>query len=220
MSHLTREQRYTIHVLKSAGKKQKEISETIGKDKSVISRELSRNSDKRSGKYNYDLAQRKYERRLTEKPKHLHFTDEVKGYVDKYLGEKYSPEQIVGTAKKECKSCVSHERIYQYIWKDKKQGGDLHKHLRTNGKRYRKRGNKKDRRGQISNRVDISQRPEEVEDRKRIGDLEIDTIIGKDHKGAIVTINDRASGMVKMVKVESKDADLVAEKTIETLAAW
>lgn len=220
MGHLTKEQRYTIQVLKETGKKQKEIAGIIGKDKSVISRELSRNKDKRSGKYDHDLAQRKYEKRLIDKPKHISFTDEVRLYVDLGLEQKFSPEQIVGIAEKEGKACVSHERIYQYIWKNKKEGGDLYKKLRTKGKRYRKRGNKKDRRGQIQGRVDISQRPEEVEKRQRVGDLEIDTIIGKDHKGAIVTINDRASGMVKLAKVESKDADIVANKTIEALNDW
>lgn len=106
------------------------------------------------------------------------------------LERKLSPEQIVGRAKKEGKAYVSPERIYQHIWEDKKQGGDLYTHLRTQGKKYRKRGAAKDKRGKIVGRVDIEQRPAIVEKRERFGDLEIDTIIGKNHKGAIVTIND------------------------------
>ena len=66
MKHLTREQRYTICVMKKQGYKQKEIALTIEKDKSVISRELKRNCDKRSNNYDADLAQRKYEKRQKE----------------------------------------------------------------------------------------------------------------------------------------------------------
>jgi IS30 family transposase len=198
----------------------KEIADLIGKDKSVISREINRNKDLRSGEYRHDLAQKKYIGRLVGKPKAILLTTEVMDYVKEYLKEDYSPEQIVGMAKKDGKACVSHERIYQHVWKDKKQGGDLYLHLRTQGKRYRDRGSSKDRRGIITGRVDISKRPPEVEQRDRLGDLEIDTIIGRNHQGAIITINDRASGMLKMIKVKSREADLVARKTIKALKEW
>lgn len=220
MSHLTQEQRYTISEMKQKSYSQTEIAEVIGKDKSVISRELRRNCDKRNGEYRSELAQRKYEQRQKEKPKKAVFTEEIKTYVKLKLGQKYSPEQIAGEAKKDGSLCVSHESIYQYVWKDKHQGGDLYKNLRTEGKRYRKRGSKKDKRGIIKNRVDIDQRPKDVELRERLGDLEIDTIIGQNHKGAIVTVNDRAIGMLKMKKLDSKDAEKLAEATIEMLQDW
>jgi IS30 family transposase len=206
--------------MRSQGYKQKDIARTIGKDKSVVSREISRNCNKLLGYYNYHTAQGKYEKRMKKKPKRRVFTEAVREYVNTMLKEKYSPEQIVGVARKEGKKCVSHERIYQHIWKDKKQGGGLYLQLRTEGKRYRKRGSKNNRRGMIRGRVDISQRPPEVENRNRIGDLEIDTIIGKNQQGAIVTINDRASGMVKMLKVKNKNATIVAKQTICALQAW
>lgn len=219
MEHLTVMQRYLIFYMKSEGYKQKDIARNIGKDKSVVSREISRNCNKQLGYYDYHKAQAKYEKRMRKKPKRKTFTHAIKEYVNAKLKEKYSPEQIVGVAKKEGIKCVSHERIYQYIWEDKKQGGGLYLQLRTEGKRYRKRGHKKHSRG-ITGRIDISQRPVEVEKRERIGDLEIDTIIGKNRRGAIVTINDRASGMVKMLKVEKKNAAAIAQKTICTLQAW
>ena len=136
------------------------------------------------------------------------------------MEKKLSPEQIIGRAKKEGKACVSHERIYQYVWLDKKNGGSLYLHLRTQGKKYRKRGNSKDKRGKITGRIDISQRPGIVEKRERFGDFEIDTIIGQNHKGAIVTINDRATGLLKMRKLESKNAEFLAEQTIEVLKPY
>ncbi|OFX32546.1 MAG: hypothetical protein A2X08_03715 [Bacteroidetes bacterium GWA2_32_17] len=59
--------------MKEQGCKQKDIALKIGKDKSVISRELSRNCDKRSMEYKADLAQRKYQQRQRDKPKHISF---------------------------------------------------------------------------------------------------------------------------------------------------
>lgn len=217
MTHLTREQRYTISVMNEQRFKQKDIALIIGKDKSVISRELSRNCDNRSGKYEADLAQRKYENRLKTKPKKKRFTDEVKLFVDELLIEDYSPEQISGSAKLKSKICVSTERIYQYVWQDKKQGGTLYKHLRRKGRKYRKRGNDKDTRGIIKNRIGIEQRPLIVDEKKRFGDLEIDTVIGKNHKGAILTINDRLTGLVWIKKLDGKEAEPLAKAAIDEL---
>ena len=217
MSHLTYEQRYAISVMLKAKYRQKQIAEAIDKDKSVVSREIARNCDKRNGNYDADLAERKYEKRRDSKPKKVYFTAEIQEMVEDKLAKKYSPEQIVGVAKKEGVACVSHERIYQHIWKDKRKKGNLYDHLRTKGKRYRKRGAAKDSRGIIPDRVDISQRPKVVDDRERAGDLEIDTIIGKNHQGAILTVNDRASGLLKMKKLEGKSAQQLAMATIELL---
>lgn len=217
MSHLTYEQRYAISVMLKSKYRQKQIAEAIDKDKSVVSREIARNCDKRNGNYDADLAERKYEKRRDSKPKKVYFTAEIQEMVEDKLAKKYSPEQIVGVAKKEGVAWVSHERIYQHIWKDKRKKGNLYDHLRTKGKRYRKRGAAKDSRGIIPDRVDISQRPKVVDDRERAGDLEIDTIIGKNHQGAILTVNDRASGLLKMKKLEGKSAQQLAMATIELL---
>lgn len=217
MKHITQEQRYTICVMKEKGFNQKEIAETIGKDKSVVSRELKRNCDKRSKKYEADLAQRKYQKRQKEKPKHIYFTEDVKQLVNKLLIDDYSPEQIAGRSKKTGENCVSPERIYQYIWNEKKQGGMLYKHLRHKGRKYRKRGNAKDTRGIIKDRIDIDKRPAIVNEKIRIGDLEIDTVIGKNHKGALLTINDRVSSSVWIAKLDSKNAEELTQKTIEIL---
>ena len=220
MKHLTVEQKYTISVMLKQGKMQKEIAETIGRDKSVISREISRNKDARNGEYRDGLANRKYNERQKGKRKHIRFTLEIKAYVKRLIEDEYSPEQIVGVSKNEGVSCVSHETIYQYLWQEKRKGGYLYNQLRRKGRRYRKRGNNKDSRGIIKGRIDIDQRPEIVDKKERFGDLEIDTIIGKDHKGAIVTINDRASGMLKMKKVKTKEAFEVEKATIELLKEW
>ena len=217
MKHITREQRYTISAMKQQGFKQVEIAMAIGKDKSVISRELRRNCDKRSGSYNFDLAQRKYDQRQEDKPKNIRFTQEVMLLVDSLLMDDYSPEQIAGRAKLDGHQCVSHERIYQYVWQDKKKGGNLHLHLRHRGRKYRKRGAAKDKRGIIKNRVDIEKRPKIVDEKIRFGDCEIDTVIGKNHKGALLTINDRVTSMVWISLLSGKEAEPLTEKAIEVL---
>lgn len=112
---------------------------------------------------------------------------------------------------------MSPERIYQYIWANKKDGGELHTHLRHQGRKYRKRGASKDSRGIIKGRVSIKERPSIVEDKLRIGDMEIDTMIGRNHKGALLTINDRVSSKVWIAKLDSKDSAKLAQKAIDML---
>ncbi len=160
------------------GKKQVEIAATIGKHTSVISREINRNKDQRSGVYRDDLANRKYAKRQKEKPKHIRFTPQIKAYVEELINQDYSPEQIVGISKKNQVLCVSHERIYQHIWTDKKAKGCLCEHLRRKGRKYRKRGAYKDSRGIIKGRISIDKRPPIVEKRTRFGDLEVDLPLG------------------------------------------
>ncbi len=217
MKHLTTEQRYVISSMLLKGYTQSDIAKVIGKDKSVVSREIRRNRDRRNSEYKAILAQRKYEQRLRNKPRKIRFTDTVKEYVREKLQDDLSPEQIRGRAKRDNIECVSHETIYQYIWQDKKQGGKLYLHLRRQGRRYRKRGNLKDTRGIIKNRISIDERPAIVDKKERFGDLEIDTIIGKNHKGAILTINDRWSSFVWIRKLNGKNAEELAEMATKTL---
>lgn len=220
MSHLTLEQRYTIERMIQHGYKQIEIAKCIGKDKSVVSRELKRNCDKRNGNYTSDLAQRKYQARNKTKPKKKRFSEVMREKIEVLIKEDYSPEQVHGYLSKQDVDCVSPERIYQHIWEDKKKGGRLYTHLRCQAKRYRKRGASKDKRGKIPGRVGIEKRPKIVDKRSRFGDLEVDLVIGKNHHQALLTINDRASGMLKMRKVASKEAHVVSQAIVEELEDW
>lgn len=220
MAHLTLVQRYQIESYRNVGSSISEIANFLGKDKSVVSREIKRNADQRSGSYKAALADKKAQSRHKDKFKKFTLTAEVETNILYYLTKDCSPEQIVGRAKIDNVNMVSTERIYQYIWENKRKGGLLFKHLRTKGKKYKKRGHLKDKRGLIVGRVDISERPAIVEKKCRLGDFEIDLVIGKDHKGALLTINDRASGILFMGKVESKEAVQIQQKTIELLQDW
>lgn len=212
MSHLTHQQRYKIEFYLQNNFSKAEIARLLNRPKKTINQEIKRNSDARNGIYKADLAQRKYENRLKEKPKKIRFTEVIKKEVKRLLSIGYSPEQIVGVCRKENREMVSHETIYQFIWEDKRKGGKLHKHLATNGKRYRKRGNLKDNRGIISERKMIDQRPKIVEERSRTGDYEADLVLGKNHKMAILTMNDRATGHTFLELLTGKSAEEVQTK--------
>ena len=121
--HLTREHRYQISALLQAGHKQKEIAEIVGKDKSVISRELKRNRGKHG--YHPALAHQMAEERKERFGRPRKFTDTVRQRIIKDLSnEQYSPEQIAGLARREGRPMVSHTRIYQFIREDKANGGN------------------------------------------------------------------------------------------------
>ncbi len=101
---------------------------------------------------------------------------------------------------------ISHERIYQ-VWTDKCQGGSLYMHLGQNNKKRKKQNNTDLRINADRNRTRIDERPNIVEHKTRIGDWEIDTVIGQHHQGALVTIVDRVPKVHTDKKVSSKQAD-------------
>jgi IS30 family transposase len=211
--HITEEQRYAISMMLQIPMSKKAIADAIGVDKSTVYREVKRNCDGRSGNYSMGLAQRKADKRKAQKRHKEVFTEQMKNRIIKLLKKGFSPEQIAGRSRLDGIAMVSHETIYRWIWKDKRSGGKLHKYLRRQGRKYSKRGSKNAGRGFIPNRVDIDQRPAIVEQKERFGDLEIDTIIGKNHKGAILTINDRVTSKVWIRKLSGKEAIPVAKIT-------
>lgn len=217
-SQLTEVQRYQIEALKKVKKEQKEIAAVVGVSASTISRELRRNSGLRG--YRPRQAHYKAMARKREACKAIKMTADVVDLIETKLRLEWSPEQVSGWLDLEKRITLSHERIYQHIWADKRQGGGLYKHLRQSNKKRKKRYGSKDKRGQIRNRISIDERPEIVEQKTRIGDWEIDTVIGKSHQGALVTIVDRMSKFTLIKKVDSKHAEVVANATIRLLKPY
>ncbi|MBK7184123.1 MAG: IS30 family transposase [Bacteroidetes bacterium] len=123
MSHVTLEQRYVISRMLSKNKKLDEIGIAIGKDKSVVSREIMRNCDQRTGKYKPELAHKKYQSRLHSKPKRVKLTEPVKEYIEKKIEDQWSPEQISNRPNSEGLDLVSPETIYKYTALYIKRGG-------------------------------------------------------------------------------------------------
>lgn len=191
----------------------------IGVHESTLYRELKRNKGK-SGYFANHAQVLAVERKRDGHVK-KRFTPSMERYVrNKLIYYQWSPEQIVGRARLEGMDMVSHERIYQFIWKDKAYGGLLYKHLRNSLKIYKKRYGAKDNRGRIPDKVSIDERPKEVEEKNRIGDFESDLIIGKNSQGALLTSVDRYSSFVVIEDVGSKRSAMVAKKTINALAPF
>ena len=214
---LTLAERYHISTLLKRGYTQQKIAEHIGVHPSTISREIRRNSDEVTQIYEYSFAHSKYEQRQQSKRKYTVFTSKIKTYIKTRLKEDWSPEQIAGRMKIELGLSICHETIYRYIYYNKSRGGRLYKHLRHKNKKYHSRSNKYQRRGIIIDRVSIDKRPKIVEKKNRIGDFEIDTVIGLNHVGALVTVVDRKSKYTIIKKVSSKKADVVTMALIEML---
>jgi len=212
-TQLTSEQRYQIYALLKKEHSQSEISQIVGVHKSTISRELKRNTGGRG--YRPKQAHNKALQRREEKV-WFGISEASWQRVEQLLREDWSPEQISLWLIEADEPRVSHESIYQYIYWDKGCGGDLYNHLRCKKKR-RKRYGAYDRRGKLINQVSIDERPTVVHLRNRIGDWELDTIIGKNHKQAIVSMTERKTRLNYLFKVENKDAASVEFAIISTL---
>jgi IS30 family transposase len=203
---LTQEERYHISVLCKEGYSKTDTARKINRHISTISRELNRNTGKKG--YRPRQAQEKALIRRYTSRKAIKFTDKVRQIVDKKISEQYSPDQISGKLKMSGIH-ISHEWIYQYLLDDKRNGGQLYKNLRHSHRKRKKRYGSREKRGQIPNRVSIDKRPEIVETRRRIGDWEADTIIGRNHKGAMVTLVERKSKYTLIRKINRKTSLLL-----------
>ena len=203
--HVTQDLRSQIYALKSIGTPLKNIATVVGKDVSTISREIKRNTGDRG--YRYKQADAKaIERRKNASSSPKKLTPANVAVIEEKLLNDWSPEQISGRLEIEGIVNISHETIYQHIWKDKRSGGTLYKHLRHNGKKYNKRSSGKAGRGCIPNRTDITERPKIVDEKSRIGDWEGDTVISAFSKTAILTVVDRHSKFTRIKKIGRKTA--------------
>ncbi len=220
--HLTIEERYQIEAYKEAGFLQKEIAEKINVSRATISRELKRNSSKIHKRYNAKKANQVSvdKRKYASRKSNLKMTRKVKNYIVKYIEEDYSPEQVSATLRIKYKIDISLVRIYQYIESDRLTGGELHTHLRFHHTEHRRAKYGAKYKGKIKDRISISQRPEIVNNKKRIGDFETDTIVGANQKGAITTIVDRASMFVKISIPTTKKASDIEIETLRLLAPF
>lgn len=214
---LTYDERVTLSVLKLQGLSIRTIAATLDRHYSTLYRELERNRCHVSdGAYRPSKAQRRTRARRSRSRRNRHYTDNDFLLIRKLLRLKWSPEQIVGHLRrfKLIGRQISHETIYQYIWRDKASGGDLWRHLRQSPKRRRKRYKAYDSRGRLANKRHISERPKSVETRKYKGHWEIDTVHGRGSNHCIVTLLERKTGYVMIGKLPNKSTVSLNNKTI------
>ncbi len=180
---------------------------------------MNRNS-KASGTYNPDFANELAIERKERFCKNRKFDYTKKKLIQGWIQKKqWSPEQIKGYCDSLNIAMVSHERIYQYIRKDKLEGGDLYKHTRHSLK-HRKRplGEKKE---VIKDKVSIDSRPDVINNKERFGDWEIDLIVGKQNRGAMLTIVERTTAMVMIRKLKNgKNANQLAQTVVDMMMPY
>lgn len=215
---VTSEQRSQIFVLLQKKTARKEIALLVGISESTLSRELRRNSTK-SGKYLWKKAHAmamSRRRRTTENSRKDSLI--VWEALEHVRNDDWSPRQTAGYMSKEGKH-ISHELIYRYIRAD--ESGELARHCR-HGMKYNRHG-RQDRTTKVKNipnRTSIHERPAEA-DGKRFGDWEMDTIVGKDGKGAILTLTERSTNFILMEKLEhGKQAVHAAKAAVRLLLPY
>ena len=221
MEHLTEMQRYKISWMLENNFSKTKIASDLGVSRSTVHRELRRNSNRKSRRYDPALAHEKYKKRMREKPKRVRFTDEMKQFArEKLVKKQWSPEQISGRCNLEGIDMVSHETLYRWIYSARGSDSHLRENLRHRGRKRQKRANKNDYRGLIPNRRDIAERPAEVDSRLRIGDIEVDTVVGRGRSGNIVTMVDRTSGFLWASLVPTLESSVVCRAVVQTLAPF
>lgn len=213
-TQLAREQRYQIYALMKAGHNQSQIAIVVGCHKSTISRELRRNRGLK-GYRPFQADELAIDRQCEAYRSRIAWKTWLQ--VELLLRQDWSPEQIAGRLQLEQQPTVSHECIYRYIYLEKKRGGTLYRHLRSQ-KKQRKRYGGYIRRGQIPNRTSIDQRPKIVASKGRFGDWEADTIVGARHKGGILSVVERKSKLTRLRKLKSKAAEEMQHTSVELLS--
>lgn len=215
---LTINQRYQIYFLSKENKSLSKISKEIGCYKSTISRELKRN--KNIEKYDPIIAQNKCNERKKIKKYPKKINETLKEKIINFFKEYWSPEQISGYLKKNENISISHETIYKFLYNEVKKDNFLKEYFRRTKKKRKNRLSSKERRGLSKNRKSINERPKIVEEKSRIGDWEIDTMLGKNHKGVLITMVERKSKYLITEYSENKTAKSISEKIIKSLSPY
>jgi len=213
-TRLTEDERYQIYEDIVNGLSHRQIAKSLNRHHSTISRELSRNRGLRG--YRPRQADQLARQRQLSKPKYIKLTCDVQTLMTQHIKQDWSPEQVQGRLKEEGYPMVCPSTIYAFIQRDKAAGGQLYRHLRHR-KPYKKRTGKPEARGQIVGRISIDDRPEIVDQKIRLGDWEADTIIGKGHKGVLVTLAERFSQKTLIACVSGKQADVVKDAIVRLL---
>ena len=214
-TQLTDCERYQIYTMLKQEFSQIQIAEFLSRSPSTISRELRRNAGFKG--YRPKQAHECAIRRRVKALKAIKVTDTVLNWIEQLIRQELSPEQIVNYLRRHKGVCPHHETVYQLIYANKANGGDWWRHLRIVSKPYRKRYGHYDRRGKIKDRVSIDARPAVVDRRHRQGDWEGDTVIGKGHRGALLTLVERKTLYTLIVRLRDKRAKPLTRAAIQQM---
>ncbi len=220
--HVSDEERYFIHVSIREGKSQADIARSLGRSPSTISREIRAGKWPRSKMYCYDWGVYFKRGRMKSKQRNRarKITPELGAMIEERLKNYWSPEQISGELRLRHGIRISHETIYRYIHSDADRQKRLKPFLRQGKKLRRKAYGSGARASNIPNRRPITERPEIVARKERLGDWECDTVIGADRKSVLITLVDRATLFTVSGKIPQKTARNVSNAMIRMLAPY
>ena len=194
-----------------------EIAKMLNRNKSTISRELTRNSSKSTKIYLSNQAHKRAKKRkkqaATKEELKCH---KIRNFVKNKLKIGWTPEYIAGELALNPQNLqISHESIYLYIYKKRP---DLVQYLpRAHKKRFKRvpKSNKKNSR--IPNRISIEQRPEKINNRSEFGHWESDAIVSKQSKAALSVTLERISKLVKIKKIKQNKANMFSKAVIRRM---
>lgn len=203
---LTYRERYLIGQHKSSGQSVRAIARMLQRSPSTISRELRRNADGSDGYYRVDKADRYARARRWRSRMGTQFEPGQVELVHELVGRKWSPEQISWRLRKHKRLSIGVTTIYRWLRRDKAAGGSLWLRTRQLSKRYRKGYRVADHRGRMGGKTPISQRPASVEHRGEFGHWEGDTVMGKDGRHCLLTLVERKTRWVRIIKLPARQA--------------
>ena len=217
-SQITPAERYTLATLRKQvpALSNASIARLMGRHRSTIAREIARNSTPYDGAYRPLRAQEQANGRRSRSRRNTRFTEADWKFVISRLRAGLSPEQVAGRLRLEGQLRISYESIYRFIRRDKKRGGYLFRLLRLPAK-WRKRNNGPERRGYLSGKRHISERPAAVERRDEFGHWEMDTIVSPADRHCVVTLVERATGCVLLGKLRSRSVAATNRRVIRMI---
>jgi IS30 family transposase len=215
---ITREERYTLATLRkqTPALTTTAIARLLGRHRSTVHREISRNSTHADRAYRPYRAQEAANGRRRRSRKRSHFTAAEWRLVENLLQADLSPQQVSGWLARHSLLLISHETIYKHVWRDKRRGGTLWRHLRQRPK-YRKRYGTHEKRGRLAGKRHISERPSAIERRTEVGHWEMDTVSGSGSNHCIVTLVERATGCVLIAKLPDHTKTQLNRRVIQLI---
>ncbi len=194
------------------------IARLLGRHRSTLYREVRRNATHHDSGYRAELADSYARTRRSHSRRNQRFASADWAQVHAHLRERWSPEQIAGRFRYEHRLRISHETIYRHIWADKRAGGSLHTYLRGHPKQCRKRYGHYDSRGRLAGKRPITERPAIVDARGRIGDWEVDTIVGPEgSRHCVLSLVERQTGYLVLGKLRARTVAAVNRRAIPLL---
>jgi IS30 family transposase len=216
---LTDGERYLLAAGKSRGWSLRRIARELGRSASTISREVKRNADPSDGRYraekaiSYAKVRRKRSREGTQ------FEAGQVEQVHRLVRGKWSPEQVSRRLRKLGELSVGTATIYRWLARDKARGGQTWLQTRQLSHRYRKGYGVADRRGRMSGKRPLSERPQAAQDRSEVGHLEGDTVMGRDGRHCVLTLVDRKTRWTRIVKLRARQVSEVNKALIREVGA-